>query len=688
MDNRLRPFGTATEATFARLETQAQKLRNQGNLTQAELIYRYLMHKNPSNPIIYVKLATICGLTGRQDELLLLAKKAVEINPSYPAAYNCLGIGLKATGDLAASIRAYRRAVELNPDFAEAHYNLGNALRESNLLDSAVDSYTKALALNPKSIGAYTNLGIALYMLGKLDEAESAYLEAIRIRPENPDSYYNLGLTLQSQGKPSAAIDSYKKALDINQNNVRAHISLGNALLDLGMFEAAIESYSSALQLEPEHPDAHYRLALILHKLGRIEAAIESYLQASALRQNHPELLINYGNALQEQGNFEAAIESYKSAIRLQTNHPDLHYNLGIALKEQGKVSDAIQCYKTALQLNPDHTEARWNLSLALLLSGDYDKGLEEYQYRLSNRFHQGSTLNARPQCSEWDGSHLDKHEQLLLVSEQGLGDTLQFMRYTHYLRHKGYRCSLCAPSKLHGLIKASSIDSNPLTPEQANCVSTGHWAALLSLPLHLGVRPENPIITDPYISTTKELREKWRKILAQEKKPLIGINWQGNPEAEKTYSKGRSLPLESFAPIAECQNAAFVSLQKGFGSEQLETCTFKSRFVQSQQLIDVTWDYLETAAIISNCDLVITSDTAVAHLAGGMGKATWLLLAKVPDWRWGLQGDTTFWYPSMRVFRQKIRGDWHEVLARVASELRLYLANHGTNRTSSDPCL
>ncbi|MDP6171909.1 MAG: hypothetical protein QF702_07110, partial [Prochlorococcaceae cyanobacterium ETNP2_MAG_10] len=190
-------------------------------------------------------------------------------------------------------------------------------------------------------------------------------------------------------------------------------------------------------------------------------------------------------------------------------------------------------------------------------------------------------------------------------------------------------------------------------------------WSPLLSVPRYLDVSPDNPIITEPYIKTTEELITKWKDILSVEQRPIIGINWQGSHT-----STVRSFPLETFAPIAQYSNASLLSLQKGSGSEQLDNCSFQDRFVGSQEQINNTWDFLETAAIIANCDLVITSDTSVAHLAGGMGKTTWLLLKKVPDWRWGLKGDTSFWYPSMRLFRQKERGDWDAVIQRVTAAI------------------
>jgi hypothetical protein len=309
-----------------------------------------------------------------------------------------------------------------------------------------------------------------------------------------------------------------------------------------------------------------------------------------------------------------------------------------------------------------------------MLLLGGYKIGWKEYQWRF--RFEESpSQPHAAPGCVVWNGeASAEGKNKLLLVSEQGLGDTLQFMRYTIAMREQGFDVSLCAPTKLHALIQASGIAMEPLTPEQADQVKEGGWIPLLSLPWHLGVSPTNPILSEPYIKTTDELTDKWQRLLALEQRPIIGLHWQGNPKAEIQELRGRSLCLEAFAPIAAQGPASLLSLQKGFGSEQLGSCSFQDRFVQCQDQVSDSWDFLESAAIIANCDLVITNDTAVAHLAGGMGKTTWLLLHKVPDWRWGLESESSFWYPSMRLFRQKEAGNWDEVMERVAKELGRFL--------------
>ena len=477
---------------------------------------------------------------------------------------------------------------------------------------------------------------VALINQGKLQEAETIYKDLIAAGTNNHIVYGNLAAICGMQGRYDELIELLRKTLQLKPNYPEAHNNLGNALQEQGDLDAAIASYNKALQLKPNYPDAHN----------------------------------NLGNALKEKGDLDAAIASCNKALQLKPNYTDAHYNLGIALQEQGDLDAAIASYNTALQLKPNYPEAHSNLSMAELLSGDYKSGWKRYEYRFECKDDKG-ILNANPPCEQWAGGELTEGSKLLLVSEQGLGDTLQFMRYAIALREQGASVSICAQPKLHSLIKTSGIDPSPLTPQQANKINDGQWIPLLSVPRHLEVSPQNPIITEPYIKTTDELIDKWKGIFSSEQRPIIGLNWQGNPGHEKTNSRGRSLPLETFAPIAQLTNATVLSLQKGFGSEQLETCSFRDRFVSCQQQVDETWDFLETAAIIANCDLVITSDTSVAHLAGGMGKNTWVLLKKVPEWRWGLEGDTTFWYPSMRLFRQRERGDWNEVMERVAEAVQ-----------------
>jgi Flp pilus assembly protein TadD len=475
------------------------------------------------------------------------------------------------------------------------------------------------------------------------------------------------------QGNFEAAETIYQKLIATGNQNPITYSNLAAICHLSGRTTEMIALLRQALALKPDFPEALSNLGIALQEQGDLEGAITSYQEALRYKPDSAEALSNLGTLLKDQGNLEGAIECFDKALSAKPDYAEAHFNRANVLEELGDVDGATTAYETALLQKENYPEAHKNFSMLLLLKGDYQQGWQRYEWRF-NSPKDPSPLHAKPKAAPWDGKHLLPNDKLLIVSEQGFGDMLQFMRYALPLKQQGVAVSLCAQPKLHGLIQASGIDDHPITPEQANAVADGYWIPLLSLPKYLGVTPSNPIVTEPYLNTSDQLVSQWRDILATERRPIIGINWQGNPEHEKTNSLGRSLPLEAFGPLADIPAISLLSLQKGYGSEQWERCSFKDRFVSCQKLVNETWDFLETAAIIVHCDLVITSDTAVAHLAAGLGKPTWLLLKSIPEWRWGLKGETSFWYPSMRLFRQRERGNWNEVLERVALELRHYL--------------
>ena len=409
--------------------------------------------------------------------------------------------------------------------------------------------------------------------------------------------------------------------------------------------------------------------AFKFHSQGNIPEALKNYQQFIDQGFEDHRVFANYGVILKSLGKLKEAEISQRKAIELNPNLAESHYNLGNILIDLGNLKEAEKSLRKAIELKPDYADAYFNLSFVDLLQGNYQSGLENYEFRFKKK--KPTPTHAKTKLSRADKNNSQKAGKLLVITEQGLGDTLQYMRYIPYLRNQGIDISFCAQSNLHSLIKASSIDLNPLTPEQANQVSDGKWIPLLSLPKYLKVSPENPIISKPYIHSTDQLNKKWKNILSHQKKPIIGINWQGNPKMEKRFYQGRSIPLEIFSIILDSNEITLLSLQKGFGSEQLDHCSFKNKFIDCQSQINSTWDFLENAAIIDNCDLIITCDTSIAHLAGGMGKKVWLLLRDIPYWTWGLEVEHTFWYPTMKLFRQQEKHNWEEVMIRVSNEIK-----------------
>ena len=543
-------------------------------------------------------------------------------------------------------------------------------LIEMGKLSNAKSIITGLIEIEPECSLNYEILGAIERRNGNIKRAINLYRKAVSLKPEKAETHYNLGNALKQQNELEDAIREYKVAIEKEPNFAKAYNNLSIALMEKGDLQAAEESIKMAIRQYPNYPSAYNNQGNILKAKGEIEAAINAYEMAIKNKHNYADAHYNLGIAHMEQGDLARAEKSFRTTIKLKNNHTEAHINLGIACMNKGDLTSAINSYKNAIHLNRNNIDAHWNLSIVMLLSGDYTNGLQEYEWRRKKNKSR-SKIHARPKCEEWNGEKIGKECKLLLVSEQGLGDTLQFMRYAIVLRNKGVNVQMCAQAKLHGLIKSSGIDPAPIGIKEASAVEEGRWLPLLSAPKHLNVSPENPIISTAYIKTRKVLVDKWRKLLKNEQRPIIGINWQGNPRIEKVILRGRSIKLELFRDVVEEEPMSLISLQKGFGSEQLEKCSFRDKFVKCQGQINQTWDFEESAAIIENCDLIITSDTSVAHLAGGMGKDTWLLLSEIPEWRWGTKGEKTFWYPSMKLFRQRSRGDWSEVMQRVKKELK-----------------
>ncbi|MEB3255386.1 MAG: tetratricopeptide repeat protein, partial [Synechococcaceae cyanobacterium] len=452
--------------------------------------------------------------------------------------------------------------------------------------------------------------------------------------------------------------------------------ALGNARQEQGDPAGAIEAWRHALALRPDFPEALNNLGLTLHEQGERGGAIAAYREALHRRPAFAEARFNLGNALLDapprpgDDGLEEAIACYRQALALRPNLAAAQLNLGSALQERGELNAARACFEAAIRLRPDDADAHGNLALLDLLTGDYARGWAGSEWRFRGG-HDLGLLVARPAGERWREGPLGAGSALLLVAEQGLGDTIQFMRYVPLLRARGVRVHFCAPTALHGLIRATGIDPEPLTPEQGQALADVPWLPLLSLPGLLGVCPQQALVPAPYLAIPDALVQPWRERLGAEGRPVLALHWQGNPEHERRHARGRSLPLESFAVLAERSEARFVALQKGFGAEQLASCSFRDRFVGAQAEVDGCWDFLDTAAILLATDRLISADSAVVHLAGALGHPTSLLLQAIPDWRWGLEGESSFWYsPNLRLLRQRRRGDWGEVLERLAAEL------------------
>ncbi len=489
-----------------------------------------------------------------------------------------------------------------------------------------------------------------------------------------PEERQQQALHLLQQQRTAEAEAIYRQLLEEGQATATACANLGAICGASGRPEEAVPLLEQALQLDPHHLSALANLAEAHCQQGCWEEAEPLLRRALEHDPNHLQALNRLGDVARELGQHDHAIALRQRAVELVPAAPEAHVNLGLAYGRAEHLEEACASYRQALALRPGYADAEANLSTILLQLGDYQGGLALREARLRKSGNPVVPI-VQPALPRWQPGQA---EPLLVVGEQGLGDMLQFLRYVPVLQQTQRDLWLCLPPPLIDLARVSGLAPRVITPEEWEAgpmpQRPSQWVPLLSLAWHLGVTPQQPLVDAPYLQSTPHSRRSWRqRICATTYRAVVALHWQGN--REHGHLLGRSLPLERLAPLAELEGIELLSLQKGYGSEQLQACSFRQRFLSCQPEVEDCWSFVDTAAMVQACDLVITTDSAIGHLAGALGAPTWLLLHHPPDWRWGLEGDSTFWYPSMRLFRQQQRGNWPAVIERVKLELQSWLA-------------
>lgn len=519
------------------------------------------------------------------------------------------------------------------------------------------EAMTSAQAKRPRDIDAKLARARAHDAAGRGDKAAALYRQILKKDARHGGALHALGLMARQAGHATRAVQLLTRAADAAPEDPAVRCDLGNVLKALGRVDEAVVHHRRMAELCPDSPQALSNLGTTCAKAGQADQALDLLRRAVALDPGHAELRYNLGNVHLAAGNFADAAEAFTRATGISPSHVRAHANLGVAYKELGRLGDGERSLRAALDLAPGDADAGWNLGLALLMAGDWEAGWAAYECRRRIPDFAMRRLD-RP---AWDGAALDGRS-LLVHAEQGLGDTLQFVRYLSLLADADVRfwCQDALAPLLRGFMTPLTLASDP--PPR-----TDLHASLLSLPHLLGVAP--PLVPQPaaYLSAEPKRVARWSRKLDGEKFN-IGIAWQGRPDY--AADSRRSIALGHFAPIAEQSGVRLVSLQQGHGAEQIETLGWRERILDLGPELDRDGAFLDSAAIIAGLDLVITSDTSIAHLAGALGAPVWLALAHVPDWRWGLEGESSPWYPTMRLFRQDRPGDWPGVFERIAARI------------------
>ena len=583
-------------------------------------------------------------------------------NPSADATVHLKrGVALHASGQIEAAITAFRRSVELKADHVEAWCRLATAHQQLKQLDQAAIAYQRALKLAPAFAEAACNLGGVLLELNRTPEAIEIFRQALSNKPQFPEAQNGLGIALKNNNQHVEATTAFQHALVLRPQYADAWFNLGNTFQALERWPEAIEAYDKARQIGPPSHDVLNNLGLALWNSRKFAAATEAHEKAVSLKPESAEAYNNWGNDLLALGRHEEAAAKFERAASLRPGYREAWCNLGNVFIAQNRADDAINAYRHAAA-DTAFPDADYNEALALLLKGDFAHGLPKYESRWTSK---SSGLQPRNYSQpRWQGEDLTGRT-LLLHSEQGLGDTLQFLRYVPLVAQRGARIVLCVQPPLKMLLAGLPGVDRLLTSNESLPLFD-FYCSLLSLPLVFKTELRSIPADVPYVVAPNEKTASWRARFATSKGFKVGIVCSGNPKHKNDHN--RSLPLSVFAPLTALTGGPLYVLQKELKPADAATIASNDAFVDlSPELADFT----DTAAIIANLDLVISVDTSVVHLAGALGKSVWTLLPFAPDWRWMLDRNDSPWYPSMRLFRQPTPGDWPSVLGQVASALR-----------------
>jgi tetratricopeptide (TPR) repeat protein len=552
----------------------------------------------------------------------------VSSGPFNPGQALSQALGLHRQGQLRDAEKIYARVLKVAPGNFDALNLLGAIRMQQGQFGEARGLFSAAVKANPGIAAAWCNLGQAEYALKRPAEALQYLEKAQALAPDDADILYQHANALLSLDRPRDALAEFQIVLARKPQHFEARLNSGLAQATLGFPDRALADFDAALALAPQHPVAHYNRGVALIRLGR-------YAEAAAANDR---------------------------AIAAAPQHSGAWLNRGKALAQLRRMDEAIKSYGEVLALRKEHADAHFNQALALLTIGDYRGGFSEYEWRWRRTGMPPRKSRGRPL---WLGEYPLAGKTILLHAEQGLGDTIQFARYVPLIAARGARVVLEVQPELKSLLSrlegAAAVVARGETPPPFDV-----HCPLGSLPLTLKTELHTVPAPLSYLSADETHLKKWSARLQQIPQPRIAIAWSGNPAHDN--DRNRSLPFGALAPLFTTA-ASFIGIQRDLRSEDAARLAAETRLTHLGGELD---DFSDTAAVLALCNLIISVDTAPAHLGGAMGRPVWVLVPFAPDWRWTLEGETTPWYPTARLFRQYSPGDWDAVIARVAAALKL----------------
>jgi tetratricopeptide (TPR) repeat protein len=549
--------------------------------------------------------------------------------------------------------------------------NAALAEQRQGRLREAEKIYARVLKAAPQNFDALNLLGTVKLQQGHASEAHRLFGAAVKANPGVAQGWSHLGQALYMLKRAPEALECLDKALALAPDNADIRYQHANLLLSLGRSADALAEFQAVLARAPQHVEAHINSGLAQAALGSSEAALASFDAALALAPGHPAAQFNRGVALLKLGRYADALAANDAALTAASEHIGALLNRGKALAQLNRLGEAVASYDKAIALRKDYADAHLNAAQALLTLGDYRRGFEEYEWRWRRTGMPAQKSRGRPL---WRGEYPLARKTILLHAEQGLGDTIQFARYVPLVAAMGATVVLEVQPELKSLMARLTGATAVIGRDEAPPPFDVH-CPLGSLPQALQTELATVPAHIPYLAADEARVTKWTERLGRLTQPRVALAWSGNPNHDN--DRNRSIPIAKLAPLFTSP-VSFISIQRDVRTDDAAPLAAASRVTP---IGDALTDFSDTAAVLAQCDLVIAVDTAVAHLAGAMGRPVWVLVPFAPDWRWTLNGDATPWYPTARLFRQSEVGDWGGVIARLGAALNHFIGENAAGR-------
>lgn len=608
---------------------------------------------------------------GRCEEALACFEQALQLDPRHAGSLVNRGLALIRLGRLGDAIEAFDRALEIDSQQAGTFNNRGYACTGLGRLHEALECYHKALLLQPGHVEALRNRGVTLTLLGQHAEALECFDAVLQSLPAQREVLSRRADSLLALGRNEEALAALKQVLEIDPRSAEALCRCGYGYASLGRHQEALACQDQALALNPRHLEAWNQRGLALSYLYRFDEALSSFQRALEIDPQHAVALHNSGLILARLERDEEALDFFERALAVAPAQAVTWVNRGVSMGRLFRLDEALASYERALDLDPEQGDARCNRAMILLSRGEFNEGFREYESRLHSEFFKDFKFHS--QAPAWLGEQPVEGRRILLHHEQGLGDSIQFARYACLLAARGAHVVLYVPATLEQLMRTLPLaermqivsDGDPLPEHDLRCL-------LMSLPLALGTTPDTVPAEVPYLRAEPARSRHWADQLGPRSAKRIGVVWAGRQADPINYA--RDVPLRTMLPLFNL-DADFISLQKDVPARDRDLLMITSRL---RRFGELTADFADTAALVDQLDLVIAADTAVAHLAGALGKPVWIMNRLNSCWRWMHERSDSPWYPSARLFRQKTLGDWQGVLDEVRAAASAFVADRG----------